>query len=209
MEGTPANRGIQFQALRLLFETVKHRQHQYDFELSVSAVEIYNEMPRDLFVETEIYRQNRKLELREDQNGHVFIPNLTTFHIESLEEVYDYLEKYAYKNRQMAHTNSNEVSSRSHCLLFVNITATNKKSNEVLNGKLILIDLAGSERVKKSNAAGQTLNEAKVRVVVLIIILHNWDPKFSPPAYLLILIQFLALLYELNSEFFLFIIIAH
>jgi len=47
-------------------------------------------------------------------------------------------------------------------ILFVSIQGRNLRTEEKTSGKLILIDLAGSERVKKSEATGDRLKEAQV-----------------------------------------------
>merc|ERR1712228_1059728 len=54
-------------------------------------------------------------------------------------------------------------SSRSHSLLIVYITAQNKTTGIKVEGKLNLIDLAGSERTKKSgvDGVGVRMDEAK------------------------------------------------
>merc|ERR1712086_389387 len=64
-------------------------------------------------------------------------------------------------SRSTACTNMNEHSSRSHLILRLYITSTNKTSGDVSHAKLSLVDLAGSERVKKSGAEGKALAEAQ------------------------------------------------
>ena len=54
--------------------------------------------------------------------------------------------------RSVSATASNERSSRSHLLIFVDIEG---------GGRLVLVDLAGSERVRKSGAEGARLKEAQ------------------------------------------------
>lgn len=55
----------------------------------------------------------------------------------------------------------NERSSRSHCVYTINIKGENKAQNTTVFGALNLCDLAGSERLSKSLATGNTLTETK------------------------------------------------
>jgi len=55
----------------------------------------------------------------------------------------------------------NAESSRSHSMFTMTVTQTNNEDLSVRSGKLYLIDLAGSEKISKTEAAGQTLEEAK------------------------------------------------
>ena len=64
-------------------------------------------------------------------------------------------------NRATAATGMNEGSSRSHSVFTITVGQRDVTTNATKSGKLILIDLAGSETVKKSGASGQQLEEAK------------------------------------------------
>ena len=64
-------------------------------------------------------------------------------------------------NRAVAATGMNEGSSRSHSVFSITVYQRDTTNNVKKTGKLILIDLAGSEMVKKTNATGQQLDEAK------------------------------------------------
>ena len=55
----------------------------------------------------------------------------------------------------------NKHSSRSHSILTVSCRGKNAIDNEHTFGKLHLIDLAGSERVSKTDAQGDRLKEAQ------------------------------------------------
>ena len=55
----------------------------------------------------------------------------------------------------------NSESSRSHLLMSLVVTTTNRRTGLEIKGKLTLVDLAGSERVGKSEATGQQLKEAQ------------------------------------------------
>ena len=52
------------------------------------------------------------------------------------------------------------LSSRSHLLLRISVCGTDVVSRAVSNGVLTLCDLAGSERIGKTDARGQRLVEA-------------------------------------------------
>mmetsp|Transcript_26562 Transcript_26562/g.48134 ORF Transcript_26562/g.48134 Transcript_26562/m.48134 type:complete len:175 (-) Transcript_26562:69-593(-) len=53
----------------------------------------------------------------------------------------------------------NAVSSRSHSVFTLNLTAKHEERNQIVRGTLNLVDLAGSERLDRSNAEGQHAKE--------------------------------------------------
>lgn len=157
MEGTEAEIGVNYRSLELLFSQVAEQQQtvpEVSYAVSLSVVEVYNEEIRDLLC------QSKKCELREGPNG-VYIPNLTDLAVTNIAEVRSIVREQAYPNREVRGTSMNEHSSRSHCLLFVTCKKTHSRTGLVRSGKLILIDLAGSERLKKSEVVGQGLKEAQ------------------------------------------------
>ena len=66
------------------------------------------------------------------------------------------------QNRVVAATRMNATSSRSHSIFLVTVHQKNVKTDASKLGKLYCCDLAGSEKVEKTEAAGQTLEEAKM-----------------------------------------------
>lgn len=48
MEGTEDARGVNYKTLEELFRIMKEREGVYQYEISVSALEVYNEQIRDL-----------------------------------------------------------------------------------------------------------------------------------------------------------------
>merc|ERR1712048_660878 len=65
------------------------------------------------------------------------------------------------ERRHVTSTAMNAESSRSHLILIITIESVNRKSKQVSRGKLTLCDLAGSERVKKSEVTGDQMKEAQ------------------------------------------------
>lgn len=61
----------------------------------------------------------------------------------------------------MAPNKINQQSSRSHCILILNILSRNLKNNTFQLSKLFLADLAGSEKISRTEAQGLRLSEAK------------------------------------------------
>ena len=55
----------------------------------------------------------------------------------------------------------NAGSSRSHSVFLITIIQRNTESGAQKTGNLYLVDLASSEKVGKTGASGQTLEEAK------------------------------------------------
>lgn len=66
-----------------------------------------------------------------------------------------------FEHRAVGCHDINARSSRSHCLLVINVAATDAASGVRTVGKLTLCDLAGSERITKTGATGLTLTEAQ------------------------------------------------
>jgi kinesin family protein 5 len=61
------------------------------------------------------------------------------------------------QNRKVAFTGMNERSSRSHSLFIIHIHQRNLKKDNTKQSKLYFVDLAGSEKVSKTNVMGQQL----------------------------------------------------
>ncbi|KFP19700.1 Kinesin-like KIFC3, partial [Egretta garzetta] len=158
MEGTAANPGINQRALQLLFSEVRGKAADWDYAISVSAAEIYNEALRDLLGK----EPQEKLEIRlcPDGSGQLYVPGLTEFRVQSVEDINKVFE-FGHVNRATECTNLNEHSSRSHALLIVTVRGLDRSTGLRTTGKLNLVDLAGSERVGRSGAEGNRLREAQ------------------------------------------------
>nr|XP_004663566.1 kinesin-like protein KIFC3 isoform X4 [Jaculus jaculus] len=158
MEGTPDNPGINQRALQLLFSEVQEKASDWQYNITVSAAEIYNEVLRDLLGK----EPQEKLEIRlcPDGSGQLYVPGLTEFQVQSVDDINKVFE-FGHTNRTTEFTNLNEHSSRSHALLIVTVRGVDCSTGLRTTGKLNLVDLAGSERVGKSGAEGSRLREAQ------------------------------------------------
>lgn len=150
--------GVNYRALRDLFELSEARMDVIKYEVGVQMIEIYNEQVRDLLV---IDGSNRKLDIRNNSqlNG-LNVPDASLVSVKCTQDVL-HLMRIGHRNRAVGSTALNERSSRSHSVLTVHIRGKEVVSGSTLKGCLHLVDLAGSERVDKSEAVGERLKEAQ------------------------------------------------
>jgi len=99
------------------------------------------------------------LKIKEHLKKGIYVENLSEYYISSQEEFLVLIHE-AEKCRIVKETGLNKCSSRSHLLFQLQITQKLPDDTE-RRGTLNLIDLAGSEKVSKTHAMGETLNEAK------------------------------------------------
>ena len=105
-------------------------------------------------------QQSADIKIQENPETGVVIEGLSEVYLSSLEEFFEYVE-LSQSNRKVAETKLNHNSSRSHCILILEVTQSFKKEKLIKKGTLNLVDLAGSEKVSKTGAVGLTLEEAK------------------------------------------------
>ncbi|KAL2300188.1 hypothetical protein Nmel_012152 [Mimus melanotis] len=158
MEGTASNPGINQRALQLLFSEVRGKAADWDYTITVSAAEIYNEALRDLLGKEP--QEKLEIKLCPDGSGQLYVPGLTEFRVQSVEDINKVFE-FGHIKRVTECTNLNEHSSRSHALLIVTVRGLDRSTGLRTTGKLNLVDLAGSERVGRSGAEGSRLREAQ------------------------------------------------
>ncbi|KAK6934788.1 Malectin domain [Dillenia turbinata] len=101
---------------------------------------------------------NKVLELKGEGVHHV--PGLVEAHVTNMNEVWEVLQTGS-NARAIGSTNSNEHSSRSHCIHCVIVKGENLLNGECTRSKLWLVDLAGSERIAKTDVQGDRLKEAQ------------------------------------------------
>ncbi|XP_037349483.1 kinesin-like protein KIF19 [Talpa occidentalis] len=156
MLGTDHEPGIYVRTLNDLFRTIEETSNDMEYEVSMSYLEIYNEMIRDLLNPTLGY-----LELREDSKGVIQVAGITEVSTINAKEIMQLLMK-GNRQRTQEPTAANQTSSRSHAVLQVAVRQRSRVKNilqEVRQGRLFMIDLAGSERASQTQNRGQRMKE--------------------------------------------------
>ena len=124
---------------------------KYTFEISV--FEVYNETIIDL-----LNPKNLDINLKINAStGFFHIPGITKLGVTAPSDIHKVMAQ-ASRCRSVSSTNSNEQSSRSHLITWIQMKITTP-SNKQIESKLSLVDLAGSERLNKSGAVGVVAKE--------------------------------------------------
>ncbi|XP_042451273.1 kinesin-like protein KIN-14C isoform X1 [Zingiber officinale] len=150
--------GVNYRALNDLFEISERRRNSYLYEIGVQMVEIYNEQVRDLL--SDDGPQKRLGIWSTTQPNGLAVPDASMHSVNSTSDVLQ-LMHIGQTNRAVGSTALNERSSRSHSILTVHVRGVDLKTGSTSRGCLHLIDLAGSERVERSEATGDRLKEAQ------------------------------------------------
>ena len=138
-----------------IFNYVEKADDNIDFQFKLSVLEIYKEVMYDLLTQ-----QIGDIKIQENPETGIVIEGLSEVYLSSIDEFFEYVD-LSQSNRKVAETKLNHNSSRSHCILILEVTQSFKKEKLIKKGTLNLVDLAGSEKVSKTGAVGLTLEEAK------------------------------------------------
>ena len=109
---------------------------------------------------------------KRNKTGKVSLQGASSFPIANTEDFSRILEM-GLRHRTTKSTNMNDVSSRSHCILTVTIVQTHILTKKVKESKINLIDLAGSERGKKSGHLTPELKEEAIAINLSLTALNN------------------------------------
>ncbi|XP_063961973.1 kinesin-like protein KIF19 [Lytechinus pictus] len=156
MLGTDNEPGIMAQALNDLFTEMESKKEEKIFSVTMSYLEIYNEMIRDL-----LFPSSGFLDLREDASGNVQVAGIKQISTTSTTEIMNLLMQ-GNKERTQEPTAANKTSSRSHAVLQVTVKERSRVrgiGQQVKIGKLFMIDLAGSERASQTKNRGKRMIE--------------------------------------------------
>ncbi|XP_024836851.1 kinesin-like protein KIF19 isoform X3 [Bos taurus] len=153
MLGTDHEPGIYVRTLNDLFRAIEETSDDMEYEVSMSYLEIYNEMIRDLLNPSLGY-----LELREDSKGVIQVAGITEVSTINAKEIMQLLMR-GNRQRTQEPTAANQTSSRSHAVLQVAVRQRSRVRDvlqEVRQGRLFMIDLAGSERASQDSLGGNS-----------------------------------------------------
>ena len=163
MSGSSSNfnyRGIIPRSITRLFQELGGKI-DYESKVSISYLEIYNEIIFDLLSPLPPNEQKGEINFQEDAKGNVVVKGLTKHTVSNEEEAFNLLFE-GESNRTVSEHQLNKGSTRSHCIFTISIEMKSKveSSEKVLTSKLNFVDLAGSERVKETGSSGIALKEA-------------------------------------------------
>lgn len=142
-----------------LFQRIEDRKDDWDVEVMVTFLEIYNEEIRDLLSEPGSHVPRGGLSIREDKS--VKVVGLVELKPRTAEEVKEIVLQGNLRRTQSP-THANETSSRSHAVLQVHVTQSPRTAaitEQRTMATLSIIDLAGSERAAATSNMGQRMVE--------------------------------------------------
>jgi len=139
-----------------LFACISEADADIEFNIKCSYLEIYMEKIMDL-----LDPKKTNLQVKDDKVKGLYVQDATEVYVSSTDEMMGVMTSGSM-NRSVAATRMNATSSRSHSIFVVTVHQKNTKTDTTKLGKLYCCDLAGSEKVEKTEAAGQTLEEAKM-----------------------------------------------
>lgn len=160
MYGTDAMPGLVPRAAEELFTVLRRYAHECESRVVCSMFELYRDDLVDLLFTKAKGKVAPVLDIKKDPRGTVKVDNAVEIEVGSPQDLQKAI-LMGMERRHVAATKMNADSSRSHLIFIVTIECTNKKSKQVSSGKLTLCDLAGSERLKKSEVTGEQMKEAQ------------------------------------------------
>lgn len=150
--------GMMPQVVDYLFSEIKKLTSKTkSFKVKVSYVELYNGKSRDLLAKKQV-----NLEIKQNMAKNFYVKGAEMPEVTSFEEAIKHFNA-GTERRQTASTDLNDTSSRSHSLFTVQIDQLDFELDPsapvVMTSKINVVDLAGSEKLSKTNATGDTAVE--------------------------------------------------
>ncbi|XP_076933873.1 kinesin-like protein KIN-4A [Bidens hawaiensis] len=171
--------GLMFQVMNTIFNKIQALQHQSEFQLHVSFIEILKEEVRDLLDSGIIERLETRdgnpenavpgkqpLPVRKTSEGGLSLSGSTEVSVSTQREMAACLEQLLYNKWDELQV----CNSRSHTIFTIILEQKDKNKDETSSNQLImseeyrcaklhLVDLAGSERAKRAGSEGVRLKE--------------------------------------------------
>eukprot|EP00331_Platyophrya_macrostoma_P018745 CAMPEP_0176472274 /NCGR_PEP_ID=MMETSP0127-20121128/41655_1 /TAXON_ID=938130 /ORGANISM="Platyophrya macrostoma, Strain WH" /LENGTH=958 /DNA_ID=CAMNT_0017867131 /DNA_START=361 /DNA_END=3233 /DNA_ORIENTATION=- len=127
------------------------------FKVRVSYIELYNGKSRDLLATKQV-----NLEIKQNMAKNFYVKGADMPEVTNFDECIRYFNQ-GTDRRQTASTDLNDQSSRSHSLFQLQVEQFDFEHDPstpvILTSKINVVDLAGSEKLSKTNATGETAKE--------------------------------------------------
>lgn len=159
MYGTKGNEGTAPRTIHEIYRVCEQGSDRFTYTVMGSMLELYCNAIVDLLAKGNPNQSKAKLNIRQEKNGAVYMEGLTEEQCNTAEELMAMMDR-GNDQRTVAATAMNSESSRSHLVLLIKIISVNKETKETLKGKMLMCDLAGSERLKKSEVTEHQQKEA-------------------------------------------------
>ncbi|XP_077867755.1 LOW QUALITY PROTEIN: kinesin-like protein KIF22-B [Saccoglossus kowalevskii] len=159
MLGRPGDIGVIPRSVQKILSVAKSESATWKYSIQFSYLEIYQERVYDLLVP-----KNHDLQIREDRDRNIIIPSLAVKEITSYEQFQKYFIPASHNRYQLC---------ISHYTKMFTLLVTKVQQAEPfrkLTGKLLLIDLAGSEDNKRTGNQGIRLKESGAINVSLFVL---------------------------------------
>jgi len=156
-EETPELKGVCPRTVDAIFEAVEQHKLRYEFSLEAHMVEVYCSKVNDLMAKARGVKDS-DIKVRFHANQ-VVMDGVVDVEITCADD----LQKVIHDGNEAKHvtaTAMNPGSSRSHTILCITMNVTNRETGRKHRGKILLVDLAGCERLKKSEVEGEAKKEA-------------------------------------------------
>jgi hypothetical protein len=157
MQGTAQHPGIIPRAVAKLFDSSRVADG-WTFSYKVSAIQVYNNKVEDLLVPGSGPTGREMLASKKEA---VVIPGLVERKVSSAEELLEHFAEATGK-RSTDSTAKNATSSRSHFVFHVDILGKRSGADNA-RGRLVFVDLAGSEAKNVAQSAKQSAEGANIR----------------------------------------------
>ena len=173
------NEGLIPRCFTNLFRQLQERECEMSIELEMNFVELYMERLQDLLYRPDpsmakrraagsgagvtqgAWRDDADMKIRALPDGTTQLTECTAVKVDSMADAMFVVQR-GLQVRTTAATKSNQQSSRSHAILILTLKTQNLETQVKRSSQLYFVDLAGSEKVSKTEAEGMRLDEAKV-----------------------------------------------
>lgn len=168
--GSSAMRGVIPRAVEQILNQARILQAQkWNFTVRASFLEIYNEELKDL-LSRQSQNSQGKLSIKRNSGGKSYVEGLSDRAIDTIdtdrgmEQLFEIMVAAA-RARSVASTKMNEQSSRSHSVFMLHLRGYNEETSAEVHGALNLCDLAGSERLDRSEVGSDAIRLRETQAI--------------------------------------------